>query len=247
MNKVKSKFKISVLVFCVFILIVPGVYAKKSQFKGEKFNSLRDTTQKMLLLNIDSVVTEYYDDTKVDPEIEFSDTFFVEAANKLFSFELNKVFPVTQIDTLDSLYSLSKYNGYSQLNKTGDKEKVSKKIKDIAAKYDVAFVLVPIKVYMKHITTKPQGWRDSPSYEKPVNYKAISKIVIQIWNREGELLLENKGFSDTGRPVLYKIVNRKKKKKGEESNKDIADFAKRFYSPPIVRALNKAIKKSLKF
>lgn len=235
------------LIFIIFtvLIFVSVTYAKKDQYKGKNFNLLQDTTQKILLLRIDSVATEYYDDTKIDPDIEFSDTFFVDAANNLFHFELRKVYPVTLIDSGDSNYSLNDFNSYSAIKNGGSEKEVGEKIKVIAEKYDVSFVLVPHKVYMKHITTQPQAWREAPSYEQPVNYKAISKINIQVWSKDGELLLENSGFSDTGRPVLYKIVRKRKKDDGKD--KDIAAFAKRFYSPPIVRALNKAIIKSLRF
>lgn len=229
----------------VFFVFVPFSFAKKGQYKGEGYSTLSDTTLPLLLLQIDTVITEYYDDTKIDPDVEFADTFFVKATNDLFHFEMRNRFPLILIDSLDTTFNISDYNTYSQIDRVGEKSAVSEKVKSLAEKYKASFVMIPTLVYMKHITTKPTAWRDSPSYEHPVNYKAISKVYIQIWNNKGELLLENRGFNDTGRPILYKLVNRKKKKRDGEV--DIAVYAKRYYSPPIVKSLNKAIKKAMQF
>lgn len=82
-----------ITVISLLILLISTSYGKKNQFKGERFEVLRDTTQKVLLLNIDSVATEYYDDTKLSPNVEFSDSFLLMRQITYFTLNFVKHIP----------------------------------------------------------------------------------------------------------------------------------------------------------
>lgn len=180
----------------------------------------------------------YRDNTRALPDSQFSETFFLETVNALIKYELSQQFATVTgapPDLIDSL-GQSPY-GYSRISAdTLDYSATSAAIQSVAECTGAELVFVPYSVQVRHSTHQPQSWRSrGPSYERPVSISAASTLHGQIWGADGTLLYERISVKDAGRPILYNLLAKK------EPDEDIVRYAKRVYSPPLVKAVYRAI------
>jgi hypothetical protein len=208
--------------------------------------ALADKTKNVLVLPLDTLHVDYADNTKAIPDTLFSDSFFIEAANGLILYEASKHFSMcqSQLSDQDSISTL-KIKGFSRLlADTAHIHDVELYMKKLALAHKADVIIVPYNCQIKHITWRPTGWRKDkyagPGYERPISYTATTSCHIQIWDKNGTLLYERIGNSNTGRPILYAMLKNEK-----NPGKDIVAYAKRFYSPPLVKSLYSSIKSTL--
>ena len=202
----------------------------------------------VLYIPLDTVTSDYINNSAPKPQVEFSDSFYQEAANDLARFELSQVFkiigPRSDSNTTPESSALRKYSRV--LEDTGSLEQQRELIVALAEKNKADLIAIPYTCTIKYSAIQQQGWRDgkySGSYERPISYTATAEFHVQLWNKKGELVYERVGIGNTGRPIMYSVF---KKRKMPEPDK-ISSYAKKIFAPPLVRALNESIRKSLRF
>ncbi|MBD3344567.1 MAG: hypothetical protein GF401_05850 [Chitinivibrionales bacterium] len=207
---------------------------------------LSDSTATVLYIPLQQIITEYFDNTRIHPDTQFADSFFLEALNGLVPFELGKHFQIHQSDSLgDSIGKLFEKRASFLKNDTTHFDSISFYIYQLTKKYKVDLVAFPYSCCIQHRVAQPRGWRNDKygegHYSRPVSYAAQTKFHLQIWDNRGNLLFERIGANTTKRPILYSIFKR------EQGDKDINEFARRFYAPPLVRSLYKSASSSMIF
>jgi hypothetical protein len=188
---------------------------------------------------------EYEDNTRLKPTVQYSDSFLLEAASSLLLFEATQKFKMlpsqrggrNPVDTMAS-------SAYSVLtHDTTLFSETSKRIRELAARCSVDIVILPYSCFIIQQVRQPKGWRNcnGPGYGRPSAFSAKTNVHIQVWNKNGQLLFERIGRSDTGKPILYSLL------KKENPGDDIVLFAKKIYAPPLIRSLSASIKNALRF
>jgi hypothetical protein len=227
------------------IVFLCGCAAQMVTYTNDGANVLLDRSKSALCLPIDSLHVSYIDNTKVTPDTLFNDSFFIKAANGLLAFEVSQAFNVRPLakDSLDSLWVFRR-NGYSILDKdTVYLRSISLHVQALAKKYHADLVIVPYACEIRHLAVRPAGWRQDrfgPGYERPISFTAKTSSHVQIWTKEGHILFERTGKSDTGRPIFYSFLKNEK-----NPGDDIVKYAKRFYAPPLVKSLYNSIKMAM--
>lgn len=226
--------------FCTSCTTLPPTYTRSGT------TALADKSKSVLVLPLDTLHVDYTDNTKAVPDTLFTDSFFIEAANGLILYEASQHFSMcqSQLSEQDSLAFL-KVKGFSRLlSDTANIHTVESYMKRLALAHKADVIIVPYSCQIKHSTVRQTGWRKDkyagPGYERPISYTATTSCHIQIWDKNGTLLYERIGKSNTGRPILYAMLKNEKK-----PGKDIVAYAKRFYSPPLVKSLYSSIKATL--
>jgi hypothetical protein len=227
---------ISCLVLCAPQTVI---YSHNSEYQ------LSDSRKSVLCLSLKKIHVEYIDNTRQKPEVQYSDSFFINAANELLIFETSQNFNVVkpEINTEGSIIK-SELPGYSLLaHDTANKDSNAKLISKIAETKGADLIVVPYACVLKQYSAQGKGWRGNsgPGYEKPVSYTATTLFHVQIWNKNGCLLYERISRTDKSRPVLYSLL------KKEKTETDIVLFAKKMYAPPMLKSLYSAIKLSMRF
>jgi hypothetical protein len=215
-------------------------------YRNSELPMAADGTETALYIPITHITTKYTDNTRARPVRQFSDSFFVDAINQLTPFELAKRFTLTDVqgelpETLQLLQS-SRFTAIKD-SSTADSAVVAALVRAAAARYDADFVAIPYDCTVTNRVFQAKGWRggkyESSAYEKPTDYVATTRFHMQVWSRDGRIAYERAGSISCKQPFLYTVLKREKQKG------DIVSFAKRFYAPPLLRALYKAIKGSL--
>ncbi|HMD68424.1 MAG TPA: hypothetical protein VKF42_06040, partial [Chitinivibrionales bacterium] len=240
-NRTSMK-QIPLSVILAAALGLSGCAGRMATYTSDPSNVLLDRGKTALCIPLDSLRVTYVDNTTSSPDTLFSDSFFVEAANRLFAYEVSKNFKTCGEASRDESDSLALFprTGYSRLDRdTVDLQRISGRVHQLADKYNADLVVIPYSLTIRQVTIKPAGWRNDrfgPGYERPVTCTAKTSFHVQIWDRSGRLVYERTGKSNTDRPFLYSLFKREKK-----PDKDIVKYARRFFAPPLVKALYKAI------
>jgi hypothetical protein len=237
------------IAFVAAVAVFSGCSVRTATMANDPNGQILDRSKSLLCVPLDTLHVTYVDNTKAAPDTLFNDSFFLEAANSLLLYEASKNFSVRQWTPgasfgADSL-AVFRRGGYSRLARdTASLALASGRVKDLAKKYNADLVAIPYACVIRNLTVRPTGWRngkyDGPGYERPISYTAKTEFHVQIWDKNGALLFERIGKSDTGRPVFYSLL-----KKEKHPDKDIVKYAKRMYAPPLVKSLYNSIKASL--
>jgi hypothetical protein len=240
-----------VISFFAIALALCGCAARQASLVNDPGDQLSVLSKSALCIPIDTLHVSYFDNTKAIPDSLFNDSFFIEAANGLLSYEVSKRFNImhwtpraASQDAPDSL-DVFRHCGFSRLtHDTASLALIAGRVRGLSKKYNADLVIVPYACMIKHITVRPAGWRNDefagPGYDRPISYTAKTEFHVQIWDKNGALLYERIGRSDTGRPVFYSFL-----KKEKHPDKDIVKYAKRFYAPPLVKSLYNSIKAAM--
>jgi hypothetical protein len=213
------------------------------QYRNPQAQFLSGNNSRALMMPVKNIKAEYRDNTKSIPRADFSDSFLVESVNSFIIFGLSKSFqviPWTGPDSPDS--SAPQPPVYSRLNAdTGNLEATAAYVQNLAAQGKVDIVVIPYLCELKYFVFQPEGWRGKydNSYAKPATYSAQTIVVLQLWSKNGVLLVERKAATDTGRPLLYSIL------KQEKPKKDLVVYAKNIYAPPLVKSMYNAVMSAL--
>lgn len=207
-------------------------------YRHEHSNKLLTDADRIACVSQSDIEIRYSDNTRALPDSQFSDTFFIETVNALLKYELSRQFEAvlaTPTDLIDSLGP--SLFGYSKISAdTVDQSATAAAVAVVAESTGAELVFIPYSVHVRHSTYQPESWRArGPSYERPISISAESTFHGQIWTAEGTLLYERISVRDAGRPILYNLLGK------EEPGEDIVHYAKRVYSPPMVKALYRAI------
>jgi hypothetical protein len=242
------------IAFIAAAIALTGCTATSATFVNDPDNQLSIRSKTALYLPVDTLHVTYIDNTKSIPDILFNDSFFIEAANGLLMYEVSKNFAIRQWAAQDApkdapkdadSLTVFRHGGFSRLtHDTTSLGLIAGRVRGLARKYNADLLVVPYACAIKNITVRPAGWRNDkyagPGYERPISYTAKTEFHVQIWDRNGTLLYERIGKSDTGRPVFYSFL-----KKEKNPDKDIVKYAKRFYAPPLVKSLYNSIKSAM--
>jgi hypothetical protein len=244
-----------VIFFSIAAFTLCGCTASTATLVNDANDQLQNRSKNALCLSIDTLHVTYVDNTKAIADTLFNDSFFIEAANGLLMYEVSKNFGIRQWTPQDTLkdapqdpssgadsLAVFRHGGFSRLtHDTASLHLIAGRIRELAKKYNADLVVIPYACMIKHITVRPTGWRNDkyagPGYDRPISYTAKTDFHVQIWDKNGTLLYERIGKSNTGRPILYSFL-----KKEKHPDKDIVKYAKRFYAPPLVKSLYNSIK-----
>jgi hypothetical protein len=216
-----------------------------SVFLNDTDNMLSNSSLTIFVIPVKNLKVRYLNNTSVEYERQFSDSFFIESANSLITFECSKPFSLCNSEEKfeEFIDSSEVFSGlkYSTLKlDTTEFESFTDCIKEVAGRYNADLVLFPYFCSIKHIISQQKGWRGQSSTAGPVKYRAQTNIHLQIWDKDGNLLYERVGKADTGRPVLYSIFKKRR------MNRGIVAFAKHLYTSPLVKSLYKAIVEAMR-
>jgi hypothetical protein len=238
-----------IILLCTFGVAVAtlcGCAAHMAAAVNDPASQLANSAKSALYLPVDTLHVTYIDNTKAIPDTLFNDSFFMEAANGLLMYEVSKNFTIRQWTPQDTdSLAFFRQGGFSPLtHDTTSLHLIARRVSELAKKCNADLVVVPYSCKIKHFTVRPTGWRNDkyagPGYERPISYTAKTEFHVQIWDKDGALLFERIGKSDTGRPILYSFL-----KKEKNPDKDIVKYAKRFYAPPLVKSLYNSIKAAM--
>lgn len=207
-------------------------------YRHEQLSELLTNAGRVAYVPQLNVEIRYRDNTRALPDSQFSDTFFVETLNALLKYELSQQFEAVLAAPTDLIDSLGpNLFGYSKISAdTIDHSATAAAVLVVAENTGAELVFIPYSVHVRHSTHQPKSWRTrGPSYERPISISAASTFHGQIWAADGTLLYERISVKDAGRPILYNLLGK------EEPGEDIVRYAKRVYSPPMVKALYRAI------
>ena len=237
--------KLSIILLALYALSNWETYSSPNDttfYKDDPDNQLSNLRQTILTIPIYIIHEKFNNNTQKSPATPPSDSFFIEAANGLINFECSKYFKICsyiegfkEINDSISLFYSSPYSKLTE-NDTNFKA-VSALMKRTAEKLSVDLILLPLSCDIEHITFQEKGWRDAPSYQRPIKYISKTRVHIQLWDKSGNLLYERIGRNKTNRPILYSLFKKEDPKDGEE----IGAYAKRFFAPPAIRSLSKSI------
>jgi len=235
----KYTYVLPLLAICSVIFCAPAVV----RYSGDVHNQLANSDQTALCLPFNNIRIDYIDNTNLKPDSRYTGSFFIEAANGFLMFEVTRKFRLAsgRPTPADSTEKIEK-PAYSILaNDTTLRRVTSKRVRDVAEKYSADLVVVPYACVIKQSMVRTKSWRNNagPGYERPVSFSAATAVHVQIWNKNGQLLYECIGKSDTGRPILYSLLKKKK------PDADIVKFAKRMYAPPLIKSLYASIKNAM--
>lgn len=244
----KGKRYVTLLLLCV--LSQGELYPSQNDttfYKNDPDNLLSNLRKTILTIPIHIVQERFINNTQQSPSTPPSDSFFIEAANGLINYECSKYFKISSyLEGYIEIYdSLSFFYDFPYSKLTGNDTNfaiTSALMKRTAEKFDVDLILLPLSCDIEHITFQEKGWRASPSYQRPIKYISKTKIHLQLWDKDGNLIYERIGKNKTDRPVLYSLFKKENPKEGEE----IGVYAKRFFAPPAIRSLSKSIVAAMK-
>ena len=226
---------------CGLIFCTPNrmVYCANPAFR------LKDSGLLALCVPLKKIHIEYFDDTKLKPDSQFTDSFLLEAANGFLQYEAMRDFKMASLKpSQQEMIEKIEGSGFSVLmNHTGSLPEVSQRIRDLAARCSVDVVILPYSCSVHQRITQPKPWRNrnGPGYQRPISFSATTSVHIQVWGKNGELLFERIGASDTGKPLLYSMLKKEKPKE------DIVQFAKKMYAPPVIKSLYTSIQRGMRF
>jgi hypothetical protein len=231
-----------ILQFVFLSLISCSPPSKTVSYLAKDSQLLNDGSLKVLYIPLQEISSKYNDNTGMKPQVELSDSFYVEAANSLIMFGLSNRyrFIVPQPQQSDSLHNFnvlfrqkwSKVNG-----DTCSPDSFSARIRDIAALCKADLIFVPYSCHINQSASRQNGWRSySGSYEKPLIYSADAKFHLQVWDKTGNLVFERIGTGNTGRPIFYTLV------KHQQPGDNIISYSRKIFAPPLVKALDRSIK-----
>lgn len=228
------------------ICLLGCIVQKPLLYTNDPGNLLSYNSLSIFFIPLDSVTVQYFDNTKLVPDTQFSDSFFTEAANSLIKYVCKKNFTLhadlMSTDELQSTITQVFRHRFSNFGKEDQSyDSVSLYMKMISTTLGTDLVLFPYLCQIKHITFQPKGWRQAPNYQRPVKYIAFAEVHLQIWDNQGNLIHEIISKDDTGRPILYSFFKKDKPKE------DVVSYAKNYFAPPLVRALSKAINNTMPF
>ena len=195
------------------------------------------TGVKIAILSVDTVCFTAYDNTRAMPEILYPDSLLRSDARLMIAGEARK--SVGQGVSLPSIDTLSRrpFGGYSILaGDTADSVGLRAWIRQAAAATGATLLVVPYRFKISQKTFQPEAWRDAPGYQQPVKYSARAELLVQIWDKEGNLLFEHIKTGHTGKPIGYDRIKEKLRKKD-----DPVKYARKFYAPPPLKATFKAV------
>ena len=230
--------------FVFFLLISCSPPSKTVSYLAKDSQLLDDGSIKVLYIPLQEILSEYKDNTGMKPQVELSDSFYVEAANSLMMFGLSNRYKsiIPQPQQSDSLYNFNLLfrKKWSQVNgDTCSPDSFSARIRNLAALCKADLIFVPYSCHINQSASRQNGWRSnkySGSYERPVIYNANAKFHLQAWDKTGKLVFERIGTGNTGRPIFYTYV------KHQQPGDNIISYSRKIFSPPLVRALDKSIK-----
>ncbi len=213
-------------------------------YSTDAFHRIMETHPVALCLPLAAIRAEYLDETKSKPESQFADSFLLESVNAFLLYGTMQSFAVVPQGKLrpDSAQSPS-CPGYSILARdTASFAETSKRIRDLAVRCSADVVVLPYACSVKQRISQAKGWRNTggPGYDRPVSFSAATSVHIQIWSRDGRLLHERIGRSDTGKPILYSLL------KKDKPAGDIVQFAKKMYAPPLIKSLYASMESALR-
>ena len=173
-------------------------------YSTDAFYRLAATHPSAICVPLTALRAEYLDETKSKPDGQFPDSFLLESANAFLLFETMKNFTAAAHGTgrPDSIEAIP-FPRYSILeHDTASFAEVSKRIVELAARCSADVVVLPYSCYVKQRVMQAKGWRNGggPGYDRPVSFSAVTSMHVQIWSRDGRLLHERVGRSDTGKP-----------------------------------------------
>lgn len=223
------------IVSSIFILSCSSTVQPPAYYKYEA-QIIGDPSKTALFVNLDTINIEYINNVSALARKEYSDSFYLSAANQIAFSKMSSMFRLSDINLGESR-NLIRYSVLQ--NDTLSKDSASEAIKEIAKEGQADYVVVPYACQIKYSAIQPQSWRNNAgSYEQPIDYSAATEFHIQIWSSGGELLYEKKGISKNGRPMFYNSFNKHRQK----IMKDVVSYANKLYSPPMIRSLDDAIK-----
>jgi len=234
----------------LFFLLVAKLYPAPTDslfFTNDPNGLLKNSKQSILVIPLDAIQEEFFHNARMVPDTYPRDSFFIESANGLISYECSRYFAVRGVtddirQICDSLHVFCRTGISPRTSDSAPPASVSDIIKTVAEKCGADLVLLPRQCTITHVTFQQKAWSDAPEYQKPVKYFAKVRIHVQIWDKNGDLLYERIGKDKTKRPVFYAVFKKESPKKGE----NIDSFAKRYYAPPAMRCLSAAIVKAMK-
>ena len=192
------------------------------------------TNPKVLIVGIDTLHTSFVDNVHVVPESMYPDSLLQIDAEMLYEFEIASHLSVNKTRLSGATFR-EKLAGlhYSQLeHDTAQGDSVSASIARIATEAGAELVVVPYLVSVVQSTIQPKGWRESQAYQRPVETMAQAKVVVQLWDAKGHLYMEMRRQKMCSKPFAYDAM-----KKLAVRGKDPADYARKMFAPPGLKAV----------
>ena len=191
----------------------------------------------ILILPVDSITTKSHDNTRVSPEILYTDSAMKFAANSFIAGYAKQKISCKPVSLVADSANPKPSFTWSAFSKAPPDSSVVAFVKKAAASAKADYVIIPCDVTLRQTTYQMEAWRDSPSYQHPVEFSASVVIRMQIWDKSGALLFERESRGNSGKPVLYDKV-----KKRQKLDDDLERQAKKYFAPPPLKALFKASK-----
>jgi hypothetical protein len=219
-----------------------------SYYCNDSAQELTNSSLVAMCIPFKSFHVDYVDNTRLKPIVQYSDSFLLEAANSFLLFEGTQKFTMRPAQSrecsfVDTVATRRFSSFFRDSVDTTLFSETSRKVRELALRCSVDIVILPFACSVKQQMRQPKTWRSTsgPGYERPIGFSAVTSVHIQIWNKNGRLLFERIGRSDTGKPILYSLF--KKEKPGD----DIVVFAKKIYAPPLIKSLASSIKSAMRF
>lgn len=202
-----------------------------------------DASKKILFIPLSSIESQYLDNTSKLPEIEYTDSFYIDLSNKIVQNEIAGHFKSIAMIDPENLVKFTSVIIHDKKDSSTLPDSVTRIITEIADQYKADFVVIPNFCKLKYTAIHQKNWRDGKygdSYERPVAYKAHAEYKISFYLKNGKLNWSNAGIGKAAKPMFYSMVKKK------HFEKDIVKNSKKIFAPPLVKALRKAITASFK-
>jgi hypothetical protein len=220
---------------------------QKKAFVGDQYGIFsKPEPMSALIVPLDMVSISLGKGTPSSVLAGLNDTFFIEAVNALAQYEASTAFSLSCFpgneDNSQASDSMLLYDLQALRAAFTDNVpvKLDSLVKRLCARCTVDLVIMPYKCALKETLEQPAGWRSDKygqSYERPSTSTAEAGVCLRIWDREGRVMFEKTGTGACRQPVLYSVFKQEKK-----SGDDMVSFSKKYFAPPLVRALSEAVK-----
>ena len=230
-----------VLLVMIFVLGTDASFLRKGKVWHRPGASVNNGAT-ILVVPVDSIIVRANDNTRVSPEVLYTDSAMKFAANAfILGYAKQKVSPKVIPLIADTTNKKPSFVWSVFTNPVPDTAVVSF-VKNAAASAKADYVVIPCSVTLKQTTYQMEAWRDSPAYQHPVEFSASVIIRVQIWDKAGNLLFERESRGNSGKPALYDAVKHRQK-----LYDDLERQARRYYAPPPLKALFRAAKSLYSF